>query len=74
MSQFNPLNEQQVRWVEDHLQFFNVPNQTMSKEDTHSLFAIYTWVSGKNQKPTGCGRCIASAKAAVWAAYKQTEQ
>ena len=69
-----PLNEQQIKWVEEHEFFFNMPNRTMSKEEAYQLFAIYSWVTGQNQKPTGCGRCVASAKAAVWAAYKQTLQ
>ena len=70
----NLLNEAQMEWVRDHEYFFNVPNRSLSREDAVALFAIYSWVSGKTQKPTACGRCVASAKAAVWSAYNKTLQ
>lgn len=74
MLQKNPLNDQQVRWIEEHLWLFNGPSRTVTKADLQSLFAIYSWVTGQNHRATGCGRCVASAKAAVWAAYKQIQQ
>ena len=68
----NQLNQQQINWIEQNELLFT-SNIKMTKELVNGLFAIYSWVTGKNQRPTGCGRCVASAKAAVWAAYKQTE-
>lgn len=69
----NQLNPQQINWIEQNELLFT-SNIKMTKELVNGLFAIYSWVTGKNQRPTGCGRCVASAKAAVWAAYKQIEQ
>ena len=67
----NPLQPEQIAWIEKNDYFFNVPNRTLTKEDVRYLFAVYSWVDGKNHKPTGCGRCVASAKATVWAQYKK---
>ena len=68
----NPLNQNQINWVKER-EFFFTNNVTLTKEEGVELFAIYSWVTGKNHRPTGCGRCVASAKSTVWAQYNRQQ-
>ena len=65
------LNPQQIKWIEANLWLFDGPGRTITKETAQTLFAIYSWIDGKNHRPTGCGRCIVTAKQAVWHQYKK---
>lgn len=70
----NPLTEEQMNWVKAHELFFTA-NNSLHKDAVPYFWAIYSWVSGKNQKPTNCGRCVASGKAVIYTQYqKQLEQ
>ena len=69
----NPLREQDTKWIENNLFIFTGVNRSISKEQVTDLFAILSWLTGKNQKPTGCGRCIASARDTIWSTYNKTQ-
>ena len=70
----NELTQQQMAWIEEHQWLFNGPSRSVDRETGIVLFGIYSWVTGKNQRMTGCGRCAASAKETVWAQYKKQQQ
>ena len=70
----NPLNSTQIEWIKAREGFFTKANRGLSSLEAAELWAIYNWVTGKNQKPSGCGRCAATAKNTVWAQYKKQIQ
>lgn len=70
----NPLTNEQMAWVKANQLFFT-NNNSLAKEEIPTFWAVYSWVSGKNQKPTNCGRCVASGKTTIYTQYqKQIEQ
>lgn len=70
----NPLNPEQMNWVAAHELFFSA-NNTLPKEAIPYFWSLYSWVSGKNQTPTNCGRCVATGKTVIYTQYqKQLQQ
>lgn len=70
----NPLTKEQMAWVAAHELFFKA-NNSLHKDAVPQFWAIYSWVSGKNQKPTNCGRCVATGKLVIYTQYqKQLEE
>jgi len=67
------LTREQIEWIENNMLFFT-SNIKPRKDQVESLFAILTHIDGKQHKPTGCGRCVASARNRVWAEYKKQIQ
>ena len=66
----NPLNSEQMAWVAAHELFFKA-NNSLHKDAVPTFWAIYSWVSGKNQKPTNCGRCVATGKTVIYTQYQK---
>jgi hypothetical protein len=73
MKQNQQLSQQQIAWIKEHSWLFDGISRSIDKETMASLFGIYSWIDGKNHRPTGCGRCVMSAKARVWAQYKKQQ-
>ena len=73
MKLVNSLRQEDVDWLEANRLVFENHRRSMSKEQVAELFVILSWLTAKNQKPTGCGRCIASARDIVWATYKKQD-
>lgn len=68
------LTAEQIRWVEDNMLFFTSSIRP-NREQIEDLFSIYSMLDGKQHKPTGCGRCIATARNRVWSQFqKQTDR
>lgn len=68
------LTQEQIEFIETNRLIFT-SNVTISKEQVVEMFSILSHITGKTQRPTGCGRCIASARLQVWTAYiKQVPQ
>jgi len=68
------LTQEHLEWIEENKLFFT-SNVRPTQEQIHNLFFMLTHVDGKIHKPTGCSRCVASARNRVWAEYKkQTEE
>ena len=70
MTRVNLLNDH-IQWIRDHEWYFTTPNRSITREEIAYLFVILSWIEGKNKVPTGCGRCVQSAKERVWAEYKK---
>lgn len=68
----NPLRPQDREWIEKHSWWFTGINRTLPREEYSTLFSIYSWVTGKTQKYSSCGRCVISARECVWNQYKKT--
>ena len=66
----NPLTKEQMNWVAAHELFFTA-NNSLPKEAIPYFWATYSWVSGKNQKPTNCGACVASGKTVIYTQYQK---
>lgn len=67
----NALRESDLKWIKDHEWWFTIPNRTISREEVAELFQILSWVEGVHKAPTGCGRCVTSAKERIWTEYKK---
>jgi len=65
------MKDNDYLWIEANLPLF-MTNHSWTREQVTRLFEIYSDISGRPQKPTGCGRCIATAKGHVYKQY-QTE-
>jgi len=59
-----------MAWVEAHELFFKA-NNALHKDAIPYFWQTYSWVSGKTQTPTNCGRCVASGKAVIYTQYKK---
>jgi len=57
-------------WVQARLNKFT-NNVSWQREEIETLFEVYSNISKKKQKPTGCSRCVANARSAVYAAYQR---
>ena len=66
----NPLTKEQIDWVAAHELFFTA-NNSLPKEAVPYFWATYSWVSGKNQKPTNCGACVATGKTVIYTQYQK---
>lgn len=66
------LTPAQISWIEENRIFFT-SNIKPTQELIQELFTIYSHVDGKTHKPTGCGRCIASARNRVWFEYQKIQ-
>ena len=64
------LTGDHINWIEENKLFFT-SNIRPSQEQIHQLFFMLTHLDGKVHKPTGCGRCVASARNRVWAQYQK---
>lgn len=64
------MNTLDFAWVQRNLNKFT-NNVSWQRDEINILFEVYSNVTGKTQRPTGCSRCVASARSAVYAAYQQ---
>ena len=64
------MNSLDFLWVQMNLNKFK-NNISWQRDEIAILFEVYSRVAGKTHKPTGCSRCVANAKNAVYAAYLQ---
>lgn len=64
------LTQEHIEWIEANVLMFTT-SQRMQREHIQQLFSMYSIVSGKLQRPTGCGACIRSALNAVWKQYQK---
>lgn len=63
-----------MAWVEAHQTFFKA-NNSLPKDAIPYFWILFSWVSGKNQKPSNCGRCVATGKTTIYTQYlKQIEE
>jgi hypothetical protein len=65
----NNLRLGDISWIEEHEWYFTGINRALSREEIQTLFLILSWIEGREKKPTGCGRCVTSAKERVWQEY-----
>ena len=70
----NSLREQDITFVKENLPFFERGNLKLGQEGMITLFGIYSWITGQTHKPTGCGRCVTSARKAVYAAFQKQQK
>lgn len=74
-TQPQPLRPQDLSWISEREWYFTGINRRLSVEDGPHMWAILSWATGQNQKPSGCGRCVTTARQTLWALYlKQTTQ
>jgi len=64
------MNSLDFAWVQQNLNKFT-NNVSWQKNEINTLFEIYSNITNKKHKPTGCSRCVANARNAVYAAYQQ---
>jgi len=65
------MKDNHYLWIEANLPLF-MTNHSWQKGQILQLFEIYSDVDKREHKPTGCGRCVATARARVYKEY-QTE-
>ena len=71
----NLLRESDLQWIRDHEWWFTGLNRTLNRDQVTELFQILSWIEGRHKAPTGCGRCVTSAKERIWQEYiKQTKE
>lgn len=56
-------------WVQRNLNKFQ-NNVSWQPDEIKILFEIYSKVDKKTHRPTGCSRCVASARARVYVEYQ----
>lgn len=66
-----PLRQKDLSWISERQWYFTGLNRTLVVDDRLELFAILSWATGRNQKPSACGRCVTTAKQTLWALYLQ---
>jgi hypothetical protein len=75
MTQPQELREQDLNWIKEREWYFTGVNRSLSTPDRTMLFSILSWATGRTQTPSGCGRCMTTAKETLWSLYlKQTTQ
>jgi len=62
------MNEDIKQWIEANLSKLR-GNTSWSKEELQMLFNIYSLLDNKEHRPTGCGRCVLTAKAFILKKY-----
>lgn len=73
MTKTQALRPEDLNWIKEREWYFTGINRSLNREDKIHMWAILSWATGKNQKPSGCGRCVTTAKNTLWALYlKQT--
>jgi hypothetical protein len=60
----------EMQWIGQRYQQF-IQNQRWSQEEAQYVFHLYSIVTGKPQRASGCGRCFATAKSNVIKQYTQ---
>ena len=64
------LTNQQLQWIQaNELRF--ITNTGWPRDTIQQLFEIYSYVDNKTHKPTGCSRCVATARDIVYKQYKK---
>lgn len=75
MTKTQLLRQSDLNWIKEREWYFTGLNRQLPKEDRAELFAILSWATGRNQKPSACGRCVTTARNTLWNLYlKQTTQ
>ena len=65
------MKEADYRWLQLNQHVFQ--NVKLSREDLQTLITMYNNITGKNEKMTGCARCISNIKKRLKVEYDRYE-
>ena len=65
------MKEADYRWLQLNQHVFQ--NVKLSREDLQTLITMYNNITGKNEKLTGCARCISNIKKRLKVEYDRYE-
>lgn len=66
------FTQSQLIWIYSNRLLFT-SSITWDKPRLTELFNLYSYLTGKVEKPVGCGRCVATARDRVWTQYKKQQ-